>query len=223
MIYVNVAPRGENTGHSATFLDENVSCKEPVKAKKWPNGTPFGYFYHGQTLVVASIDGYTLSLLKKFNITNKINVMDIPTVMDYAISKDMFPADMRDFVVLSQFRSNDFVPRACYWLHKGIDLPYEELSFDKVLDAPKTIWFIDIFGNCKTTLLPKDIDFEVGKKISLSFGEATMYNRLKDVPNGELAVTIGSSGYHKDRFLEIVIQGKSVAKKFNISSGQSIF
>src|SRR5688572_12965729 len=41
VILVNVAPRHGD-------------------AKKWPNGTPFGYFLYKETLVVTSIDGLTL-------------------------------------------------------------------------------------------------------------------------------------------------------------------
>lgn len=35
------------------------------RGKKWENGTPFGYTQIGNALIIASVDGYTLSGLKK--------------------------------------------------------------------------------------------------------------------------------------------------------------
>src|SRR5512141_546524 len=58
VILVNVAPRNGD-------------------AKKWPNGTPFGWFKCGGTLVVASIDGLTLSLAKKLGLFEAVHVFDI--------------------------------------------------------------------------------------------------------------------------------------------------
>ena len=58
VVLVNVAPRHRS-------------------GKKWPNGTPFAYFHYKETLVVTSIDGLTLSLVKKFNLVDRVNVMDI--------------------------------------------------------------------------------------------------------------------------------------------------
>jgi hypothetical protein len=51
------------------------------KGKKWPNGTPFGYFYYRNTLVVSTIDGVVLSLVKKLKLVDFVFVMDIPTVL----------------------------------------------------------------------------------------------------------------------------------------------
>jgi len=66
-VLVNVAPRHK-------------------EAKRWENGTPFGYFYYKNTLVISSIDGLTLSLVKKFSLVESINLMDIPTVLENEIS-----------------------------------------------------------------------------------------------------------------------------------------
>lgn len=51
------------------------------QAKRWPNGTPFGYFWYRQILVATTIDGLALSLVKKLNITTAISVVDIPSVL----------------------------------------------------------------------------------------------------------------------------------------------
>src|SRR3989344_9103064 len=64
---------GENPG----VVLVNVAPRNG-KAKKWGNGTPFGYFWYRKTLVVASIDGYTLSLVKKLKVVNFVYVLDIP-------------------------------------------------------------------------------------------------------------------------------------------------
>jgi hypothetical protein len=79
VILVNVAPR-----HGS--------------AKKWPNGTPFAYFYVGKTLVVASIDGVTLSLIKKLNIVDSVNLMDIPTVLDHLLAEKTIHKTLRDHI-----------------------------------------------------------------------------------------------------------------------------
>jgi S-adenosylmethionine hydrolase len=109
------------------------------------------------------------------------------------------------------------------WVYENEDVPAEEMSLDEVPDAPKTVWWVDNFGNSKTTSLPEEIGFEAGKKIQTKVGEFTCYNRLKDVPNGEIGLIIGSSGYQNKRFLEIDIQGKSAAKELGLHSGIELF
>jgi hypothetical protein len=189
------------------------------RAKKWENGTPFGYFRYKNTLVVSTVDGYCLSLAKKFGLIDKAFVTDLPTVIDKMIEMGKFSADYRELVVKTQFRSFDYMPRLAKWLWDGIEVPVEEYSLDEIPETPKAIWWVDNFGNCKTTMLPEEIGFEPGKKIQTSVGELTCYARLKDVPNDEPALIIGSSGLGHKRFLELVVQGKSAAARFNVESG----
>jgi len=47
------------------------------KAKKWANGTPFSYFRYKKVLILASVDGLTLSLVKKFKLTQSVTILDI--------------------------------------------------------------------------------------------------------------------------------------------------
>lgn len=96
------------------------------------------------------------------------------------------------------------------------------LSIEKFPDAEASIWWVDAWGNCKTTMLPEDVKFEVGSTISTNVGELTCYERLKDVPANETAIIIGSSGLGSKRFLEIVVQGNSAADKFNLKSGSEL-
>ena len=193
------------------------------KGKKWPNGTPFGYFHYKETLVIATIDGYCLSLVKKLNLTKKINLLDVPTVIDSMIKQENYSKEYRKLVVDSQFRSYEFVPRVAKWLMNGIVLPHEKYSIDNVPDAPQAIWWVDNFGNTVTTVMPEDINFKPGKKIKTKYGELPCYDRLKDVPNNEPALIIGSWGIDNRRWVSLVIQGKSAAKEFGITSGSPLF
>ncbi len=204
IILVNVAPR-----HG--------------QAKKWPNGSPFGYFWYQKTLIIASIDRFTLSLAKKLRVTDEVEILDLAEVVDVMIQKHFLPDHLRDTIVNSQFRSYEFLPRLAQLLLMGKRIPSQNYSMEKILDAPKAIWLVDNFGNCKTTLLPEDIAFGVGKTISTKEGVFPTYARLKDVPDGKTAMVIGSSGLEEKRFLEIVIQGVSAAEHFGLSSGTIIF
>jgi hypothetical protein len=193
------------------------------KGKKWPNGTPFGYFYYKKTLIISTIDGYCLSLIKKMKLADTINVFDIPTVMDFVIAQGLHKPEFRRLVVDSQFRSYEFIPRAAKWLKDGVELPTTPMPIAEIEDIPASIWWVDNFGNCVTTLFPEDIDFAPGKKVQTAFGELTCYERLKDVPNSEVGLIIGSSGIENRRFLSVVIQGNSAAKAFNIKTGTPVF
>ncbi len=204
VILVNVAPR-----HG--------------RGKKWPNGTPFGYFTLKNTLVVASVDGVTLSLVKKLGLLREFNLFDIPAVTSLLVESGDLTENERNHIVHTQFRSYDFLPRVAHWLKEGKDLPSTDYPLENIPDIPKAIWFIDNFGNCKTTLFADDILFSPGKIVATTIGELTCYNRLKDVPNEEAGLIIGSSGYGENRFLEVVAQGKSAAKRFNVTVGSLLF
>jgi len=194
----------------------------PRHKKKWPNGTPFGYFYYKKTLVVTTIDGLCLSLIKKFGLASEICLTDVPTVVDHMIAEGHLDPHLRDTIAKSQFRSFDYMPRLTKWIEDGLDVPFEPYPISEVEDAPNAVWWVDNFGNCKTTLLKEDVNFEPGKMLKTKFGEIKCYTQLRDVPVGEGAVTIGSSGLHDKRFLEIIVQGKSAAEHFGIEVGAEI-
>lgn len=190
------------------------------KAKKWPNGTPFGYFWYKNILVVASVDGLTLSLVKKFGLIDVVNVMDIPTVMDKFVRENMLSKSLGDHIINTQFRSYDFLPRVAAYLLKNKNVESERYEIKNVDDAPAAVWWVDNFGNCKTTLLLKEI--QEGGGVSLESGRVDYFQRLKDVPDHIKAVITGSSGLGDDRFLEIVVQGESAEKSLNLSSGDQV-
>jgi len=203
VVIVNVAPRHKN-------------------AKKWSNGTPFCYFHYKETLIVSSVDGQVLSLIKKLGVVDHVNMMDIPTVLKSLEQKRVITQELVDHISNTQFRSFEFLPRVTGWLLDGLEIPAEKYMLNNVVDAPNAVWWIDNFGNIKTTLLETDFDFKVGKKISTKVGELVCYNRLKDVPDEEKALIIGSSGLHERRFLEVVVQGVSAEKELGIKSSQDI-
>lgn len=194
----------------------------PRHKKKWPNGTPFGYFWYKKTLVVTTIDGLCLSLVKKLGLATEIMVTDVPTVVDYMIKEGHLDKELRDTIAKSQFRSYDYMPRLARWVMDGLEVPHEKYSISEVEDAPKAVWWVDNFGNCKTTLLPEDVGFEAGKTLKTKIGDIKCYIQLRDVPVREAAMTIGSSGIGKKRFLEIIVQGKSASDHFDVSVGSEI-
>ncbi len=193
------------------------------QGKKWPNGTPFGYFHYKNTLILSTIDGITLSLVKKLGLVENIKMFDIPTVVRQMIDLGYLEEWHFKHITKSQFRSFEFLPRAAKWLAQGLDLPYELYPISEVEDAPHAIGYIDNFGNTVTTMLPEDINFEVGKKIKTKFGEFTCYERLKDIPNGETAFIIGSWGLEQRRWISFISQGQSTAKKFGVKVGDTLF
>lgn len=201
IVLVNVAPRG--TLH------------------KWPNGTPFGFFKYKETTVFSSIDGYTLSLVKKFGIIESLNIFDIPQVVDQLATDQIITPEMANFITHTQFRSFEFLPRVAFWHDQGHFLPSEVYDISQVVDLEPTIWWVDNFGNCKTTFLQEELESFRDKLIPQIKG-LPFYEQLTKVPNDSLAITKGSSGLGDKRFLEIAVQKDSASKRLNMVSGQKL-
>lgn len=204
VIIANVSPRGG-------------------KGKKFVNGSPFGYFWHKNILIVSSVDGEVLSLVKKFSLTNFVNVLDTEKTLKILAQKGKIKKEQVDYIKNSQFRSFDFEPRIAAYLAKYKNIESKKMSIAKISDAPKAVWWVDNFGNCKTTIFAKKFGLKSGDFLKTKFGKFKYYERLKDVPNKQPAIITGSSGLGNDRFLEIVIQGDTASKKFNMKSGDNIF
>lgn len=203
---------GDNEG----IIAVNVAPRHKVH-NKWPNGTPFGYFWYNKILVVCTVDGEVLSLVKKFGIADHVNVTDIRTVMKFAGYAD----DVVEHAATSQFRSFDYLPRLARIAWDKKDVPAERLDFSEIPDAGKDVWCIDTFGNCKTTLLAEDVNFEHGAEREILLNglaiKATCYDQLRAVPDYQTGLTKGSSGFGNRRFLELVVQGTSAARHYNIT------
>lgn len=193
----------------------NVAPREKTK-NKWENGTPFGYFSIGNTIVCTSIAGETLRLVYELGITNSIEVCDIPEVMKSAEKQKLVTKKDVEHIVHTQFRSYEFLPRIAAWLTQKHWFPTHTLNLAKQFSStqPK-IWWIDCFGNCKTSL----VSSKTKGKINTKFGTFPLFSRLTDVPDHTVACVKGSSGYGEKRFLEIVVQGGNAAKKLGIESG----
>lgn len=203
VILVNVAPRNGD-------------------AKKWPNGTPFGWFKHGETIVVASVDGLTLSLAKKLGLFDAIRVFDIPTVVGDLARRNVITLELANRIAMTQFRSLEFLPRAAKWLADGIELPTERLAAADVEDAPAAVWWVDNFGNCKTTVFPDELTQFVDDEAFAGLASLPLHDRLKDVADGAPAFVVGSSGLGSSRFVEVVIQGGDAASRFNLKTGKAL-
>ena len=217
VVLVNVAPRQEHGKKSEKgsvgFVGTEVAKKE--------NGSPFGFFYYGKTLVVSSIDGATLSLVKKLGIADKIHVLDIAATGKAMVEKGVIDEAISERMRTTQFRSYEFLPRVAQWIVNREPV----VSTERLLlaaDAPKAIWWVDSFGNAKTTLLPDDVSFIEGKEVQMLLGSLPCFTSLKDVPDGVAAITIGSSGIGDKRFLEIFVQGESAAERFHLVSGSMV-
>jgi len=63
-------------GESAGVILVNVAPRNG-KGRKWGNGSPFGYFRYKKIIVVSSIDGLTLSLVKKLKLIKFVNILDL--------------------------------------------------------------------------------------------------------------------------------------------------
>lgn len=196
------------------------------KGKKYSNGTPFCYLWIGKTLLISSIQGYMLGLVRKLKLADSLYLLDIPTVVAAMVKKGELDTSTAGYISQSQFRSFDFQPRVADWLIRGIALPSSQMDLDtyaEILPIEQAIWSIDNFGNCKTTMLPEEIDFVPGRQVETLYGTATMHQQLRDVSDGQLALTIGSSGYAHKRFIELVIQGASVAAQHELRVGDKVF
>ncbi|MBI3442429.1 MAG: SAM-dependent chlorinase/fluorinase [Candidatus Sungbacteria bacterium] len=233
VVLVNVAPR-QRAGKKMQEGGVGFVYQEGNQAE---NGSPFGFFYYGKTLVVSSIDGLTLSLVKKLGIADRISVLNIEASGKAMVERGGFrhaeamakPAyALADFdvakaerMVTTQFRSYEFLPRVAHWIIGGEPVASVEQPLESPA-LPKAIWWIDSFGNAKTTLLSSDVSFVEGKEIQTRFGALPCFTSLKDVPDGVGAMVIGSSGLSDKRFLEIVAQGGSAAKRFGLASGSLV-
>lgn len=189
LILVNVAPRNG-------------------AAKKFQNGTPFGYFFYKGAVVISSVSGYTLSLVKKLELVSEIKVFSPKTIFD-----ELGILEKQD----TQFRSFELTPEIAHALLSGKELSAESLLIDEVPDMPDCVWLEDCFFNLKTTLLePPGEPFFIGDKV------INLYPRLKDIPDKQAGLVVGSSGLGDRRFLEIMVNGGKAAELFNLKVGDLI-
>ncbi len=202
IVLVNVAPRTD-------------------QAKKRENGSPFGYFHWGETLVISSIDGATLSLVEKLGITHSVRLLDIPSILAPLVEKGIISQELESRICTTQFRSFEFLPRVARLLYQGQEFPTVVHALEDE-QSPTLAWLIDSFGNVKTTLLSCDAKFTKGERVTTNVGELVFYPYFKDVTDENPALVIGSSGIGDKRFCEIVIKGKSASRELGLEVGSVI-
>lgn len=238
---LNGASHPRSRKHDNVIL-ANTAPREGEAGKKYQNGTPFGYFWHNGTLVVSTVGGYELSLIKKLGLGKIVEVLDTRKSLKLFRQDGMITKGEEARIAETQFRSFEFSPRAAsYVLRRGRIQGAEKTDIQDFPDVPPAIWHVDQFakyGNCKTTLLPEDVfapeiveTLKSGNgnaskdpvgTLETKFGTLPVYRRLKDVPDGQLAVIVGSSGIGDKRFLEIVVQGGSAGKRLAEKTGEEI-
>lgn len=202
LVLVNVAPRG---GHST----------------QWENGTPFGYFYYHRTLVIASVDGFTLSAVRALGLTESVELLDTHTGAAAMLAAGFIDSLAAEQLPGTQFRSFDFLPRIGAFLLPGNTAPTTTYSLSNTPDLPQAIWHIDNFGNCKTTLTATDLSG--ASALATRFGTLPYHEHLRDVPDGTAALVQGSSGLRQHRFLELVMQRKNFADAHRAHIGDDVF
>lgn len=204
VVIVNVAPRGNK--------------------KDGVNGTLFCYFNYKNTLVISTIGGYTLSLVKQFGLVKKVNVLETQQALEFAVKQKLISKKLSKYIVNTQFRSFDFAPRVAKWLFDGIKILSSAYSLYTIPNIPTCIWCIDAFGNCKLTITSRDLKLNNKKFVKTNLGTFSFLERLKDIPKVKTAIYIGSSGLKNKRFLEIATQGKpgSAAETLNLKVGSKI-
>ncbi|MBI5793589.1 SAM-dependent chlorinase/fluorinase [Candidatus Uhrbacteria bacterium] len=193
------------------------------RAKKWKNGSPFGYAWVGNKLIVGTVDGFCFSLLKRFKLIDAIQVTDIGS----ALTAGGFSLSHIDTAVHTQFRSLNYLPRLARIVWDKKEIASEKLLASDIPDLPSLVWWTDSFGNCKTSVTSNECAFQTGEKKRVTFADTTSLEvlcvpRLADVPNGQPALIEGSSGLRDHRFVELVIQGASAAEKFGLRKGDPI-
>lgn len=209
IVLVNVAPRNG-------------------ESRQWHNGSPFGYFQVGKTHVFTTITGYTLSLVKKLNLVKQVQIFDIYTVIESVAGRPESTvgtkAEARR-IINTQFRSFEFLPRLAFWIAgKQWNVPHRTVPMSEFPALNGTLCWIDkVGGNYKTSSLPEEVGFKPRSTLHTRLGVFPCYATLKDVPDGEAAIVIGSSGYGEQRFLEIVVQGGRAADRFGLKTGDVIF
>ena len=233
--FIGVANDIEASGNVIDIIDSGddapgviaVNCApRHGRAKKWKNGSPFGYCWVGEKLIVGTIDGLSFSFIKQFGLADAIEVTDIRT----ALKEGGYTPEQIELAANTQFRSLNYLPRLARIVWEKKEVPSESMPISEVPDMPSLVWWVDSFGNCKTSLTPEAINFEPGteKQVTFSCGTTLLVpcvQRLADVPDGEPALIVGSSGLRNHNFIELITQGigdGGAAKRFNINKADSI-
>jgi len=209
-------------GDSEHILLVNVAPRQGT-AKRFKNGTPFGYFKYKKCLIISTIDGYTLSLVKKFSLIETLQVLDLEKIVDTFISESLIDQEDGKELNRTQFRSYNVIPYAALLLSKDAKLPAKSMSISHIKDMPEVIWWVDNFGNAKTSVCVDELSVTPDSQVVTQFGAFPFVKNLRNIEDDAIAVVAGSSGIGSKRFAEIVVQGGSASLRLNISPGNQIY
>ncbi len=192
-------------------------------ARKYGNGTKFCCFQYKKIWNLSTIDGTTLSLVKKLHLTESLFVIQMNDAVKRMVQDGFISESNASGIVHSQFRSFEFVPRALAYVLSGKKLCCTEVPIESIIpDLEPVICVIDCFGNAKTTVLASELDIQNGC-VKTAFGTLPFYEHLANVPDGTAAMIQGSSGLPGQRFAEIVINGGHAADQLGFKVGDKIF
>lgn len=190
----------------------------PRSDKSHKNGAPFYVGHVGSTHIIATKTCFTL--LAKIGLLSSIYETDVETVC-----MKFVPKNEAKRIANSQFRSFEYVPLLAKWVFQKKKIPGKQ---EKIVSTTEnTVWWVDNFGNCKTTITEDELRKYIhANAVTLTLNDKSItlpfYQKLADVPKGERAIIIGSSGYKDIRFAEIVKQGGSASDELKITSGAKI-
>lgn len=180
------------------------------------SGAQFASFVVGDVVVISSLHGETLSFVRKLGIVESICLLDIPTVMDWAVGRGLITRKITDGI-LNSYWGFEFFLLASSWMWEGRILPYQVVKISDFVPMPLTaVWAVSNSGNYKTTLLPDDLK-ETRARLVHPLSTLPLYDRPSDVPDGTMAWVVGTSGFGERRFLEIMVQGGSAADSLKLS------
>lgn len=190
----------------------------PRTEKKHKNGAPFSYATVGAVTIVGTETCF--AFLSRFGLLDSIIETDVQTACE-----EYMDHNEAHRIANSQFRSFEYIPLLALWAYQKKNVPGAPVALPK--ENPPRVWFVDNFGNIKTTLIKSDIQEKIQDAALMLAINGTSYTlpffeRLADVSKGTHACIIGSSGYAATRFVEVVCQGDSAARTLGISVGDII-
>lgn len=221
-IFWPVENKWELAGNIIDACDASLRTKNVILGNVAPrsgdgtNGTPFFWARVNDNWIFSTRSNEVIWLLEKMFGNQTLYRVDWAHMPDHGDESEVY-----------QFRSFELLPRyAAATIHVSLTGKPEPWAVQAIQNPAASIWWVDAFGNCKTTLCVDELNFEAGERYNVNAHYAARgYKRLCDVPFGEIGVVPGSSGFGDKRFIEIVTGGKvkgGAAQMLGLRSGEQI-
>lgn len=191
----------------------------PRTDKNWENGAPFCFAWVQGNLIVAT--PYCFAVLVKQRLLNATEIFQTD-VKDVCI-KFLSIKETKD-ISTTQFRSLWYVPRLIQWLLKYKTVPCKVLNSQYLPSLESlSIFYIDNFGNLKLTLSSGEFSLQKNgsEKIRIGgreYAAPAFYNRLSDIPVGEIGFVVGSGA----DWVELILNGGTASLHFQAKIGEEI-